>query len=569
MPAFIKTPKDEARWEKAKSAANKSHSESEGDSYWAIVNSIYQKMKKSIEFAEQVDNPAFIDEAIKVLQKARQKMSDEYDPNEEQEEEAPAEEQLSEFDPEASEGEDWLKDNDPDSGQDYEEYGDDEDEDAHRSDIEARPPAVASAEGVPQGTVQEQGSPRGAGGASGGGDQAEAQEEAKAQSRFRQPSKEEITALRAHTRPWETRAREAQRLQADPSKNPELAHQGNIIEARNKYHADRKSAYQQLTGSKEYQGADPISQMEMDDKFENDWKSKNPDHMLSAMKAHKEAHEAGKKGQELHAGVKDAQIRHVLSGGAGVGSGMSTEEALQGIGGAKGEEGGTEGAVKQDPAAGFAAGNQDFINQYAQDYANKGRKVSNLDEMENWDEGSKKDIGRILGPAGPKDPKFEQFFSHYHPLIGMSAKRVMNKLGLDHKNPDIDMSMLHEAGMHGLVQAINDYQHDNPSKASFSTHAGNKIRGLQMTALRNQDQIPAEVRQAQKKFAASRSPGSPKGNDLKPKILQSGHPKANDMADRLARSNTARAAKAVKIRRGPNPSRTMPKPPGTSSGGEE
>lgn len=560
MPAFIKTPKDEARWAKAKEAANKSHSESEGDSYWAIVNSIYQKMKKSIDFAEQVDNPAFIDEAIKVLEKARQKMSDEYDPNEEQEEDVPAEEQLSEFDPDdESAGDEWLKENDPSNGGEYEEYGDDEDEDAHRNDIEARASGVAPVKGAVEGDLQEQGSPRGDRGASGGGDQTEAQEEAKAQGRFRQPSKEEITALRNYTRPWETRAREAQRLQADPSKNPELAHQGNIIEARNKYHGDRKNAYQQLTGSKDYQSADPIAQMEMDDKFENDWKSKNPDHMLSAMKAHKDAHEAGKKGQEHHANVKDAQIRHVISGGSGVGSGMSTEEALQGIGGIKGDEGGTEGAVKQDPAAGFAAGNQDFISQYAQDYANKGKKVGNIDDMENWDEGSKKDIGRILGPAGQKDPKFEQFFSHHHPLIGMSAKRVMNKLGLDHNNPDIDMSMLHEAGMHGLVQAINDYDHNNPSKASFSTHAGNKIRGLQMTALRNQDQIPSEVRQAQKKFVSSRIPGAPKGNDLKPKIMQSGHPKANDMADRLARSNTARAAKAVKIRRGPNPARTMPK----------
>ena len=108
------------------------------------------------------------------------------------------------------------------------------------------------------------------------------------------------------------------------------------------------------------------------------------------------------------------------------------------------------------------------------------------------------------------------------------------------------MSMLHEAGMHGLVQAINDYDHENPGKASFATHAGNKIRGLQMTAMRNQDQIPVEVRQAQKKFMASRVPGSPKGTDLSDKIKQSGHPMAADMADRLKRTNTARAAHAVR-----------------------
>jgi len=121
MPAFIKTPADEARWEKAKKAANKSHSESEGDSYWAIVNSIYQKMKKSVEFAAQTDDPKFIDEAINALEKARQKMSDEYDPNEEQEDEQAPEEQLTEFDPEdESEGAKWLSENDPSHRDEYE-----------------------------------------------------------------------------------------------------------------------------------------------------------------------------------------------------------------------------------------------------------------------------------------------------------------------------------------------------------------------------------------------------------------------------------------------------------------
>jgi len=87
----------------------------------------------------------------------------------------------------------------------------------------------------------------------------------------------------------------------------------------------------------------------------------------------------------------------------------------------------------------------------------------------------------------------------------MNAHKVLNKLGLDHKKGDIDLGMLHEAGMHGLMQSINDYDHDHPSKASFATHAGNKIRGLQQTALRDQDSIPHEIRQKLKRF----SPGSP------------------------------------------------------------
>jgi len=46
MPAWLKS-KDEPEWEKAKEAASKTLSQKDGDSYWALVNSIFQKMKKT------------------------------------------------------------------------------------------------------------------------------------------------------------------------------------------------------------------------------------------------------------------------------------------------------------------------------------------------------------------------------------------------------------------------------------------------------------------------------------------------------------------------------------------
>lgn len=522
MPAFIRNKSDEARWAKAKEAANKTHSESEGDSYWAIVNSIYQKMNK----------------ARSELEKARKKLSDEVDPNEEQESDENDLEGMREFDPDEEAGDDWLKENDPNytQGGKYDEYSDDEDEEAHRKGIEedfgdqdealAQAPAKTGTAGATQ-------------------EEPQAQEEVKQGGRFRQPSREELMELRSYTRPWEQRAREAAALKADPSKNPELARHGNIIEARNQAHADKNSAYRNLTASNEYKNADPITQMEMDDKFEKDWSSQNPEHLKTALTAHHEAHQKGKGAKDMHAAAKDAQIRNIIAGGGHGGEGYSLEEGMQHAGGTKGEEG-TQAAVRQDPASSFAMGNQDFINQYAKDYANKGKKVANIDEMGNYNEGSKRDIGRILGEGPSKDPKFEQFFSHYYPLIGMNAHKTLGRLGLDPKHPDIDMSMLHEAGMHGLIQAMNDYDHNNPSKASFATHAANKIRGLQMTAMKNQDAIPTEVRQAQKKFATQ-----PK-IDLHNVIGQTNHPKAPDMQDRLKRVGAQRQAQsAVKIRKGP------------------
>jgi hypothetical protein len=569
MPGFVRSKKDEANWQKAKEAASKSKNKEEGsftDQDWALVNHIYQQMKKSYEDIKSSNDPKLIEDTIKLLEKARRRFSDEpVDPIEDdyEGEEGELGEGFREFDPdeEESSGEDWLRENDPEygKGEGYEEYADDENEEDHQRGIaedtgdleegqESMQPAMPAAsakrqqgsgsQGAPQASITEEDSP---------------QEISGKRGRFRQPSKEELMSLRAYTRPWEQRARETARLQADPTKNPVLAHQGNIIEARNKAHAERKSAYQQLVSSDEYKNADPITQMEMDDKFESDWRSKNPEHLMSAMESHGAAHKEGKKGMELHAAAKDAKIRNILSGGTQSPEAVSVEEGLQHAGGVRGEEG-TEGSIKSDPASSFAMGNQDFIKQYAKDYETKGKKPLNIDEMMDYNEGSKRDISRILGPAQSKDPKFEEFFSHYYPLIGMNAHRTIKKLGLDPKHPDIDMSMLHEAGMHGLIQAMNDYSHENPSKASFATHAANKIRGLQMTAMRNQDAIPAEVRQAQKKFASQ--------GKIKKLLSETKHPKIADINDRIKRVESQKQVQAIRRPAGTKPTATaLPKPP--------
>lgn len=527
------------------------------------------KVKTVTSLAESIEGK--LKKAKEELEKAR-RLSDEYDPNDMgddvQDESDELGEGYREFDPdeEESSGDDWLKDNDPEYGKggQYEEYGDDEDEDAHQRSIdedlgddEENSQLDSSGEAATQGVgatkVSEGNQVR---------QEPQAAQQEKRSSRFRQPSREELTALRQYTRPWEQRAREAAALKADPTKNPELARHGNIIEARNASHADRKSAYNALTSSDAYKNADPIQQMEMDDNFEKEWSTKNPEHLKNALSAHSEAHQKGKdygggvgiKGQGIFNAAKDAQIRNILSGGGHGGEGYSLEEGMQHAGGTKGEEG-TQATVKQDPASSFAMGNQDFIREYAKQYADKGKKVGNIDEMKDYDEGSKRDLNRILGEGPAKDPKFEEFFSHYYPLIGMNAHKTIHRLGLDPKNPEIDHSMLHEAGMHGLIQAMNDYDHDNPGKASFATHAANKIRGLQMTAMKNQDAIPTEVRQAQKKFASQGAAvpqsAAPKV-DINKMISHPSNPNASNMADRLKRVGAARSAQnTVKIRKGP------------------
>lgn len=509
------------------------------------------------------------------LEKARQKMSDEYDPNDmdERDDVDPDLEGLREFDPdeEESAGADWLKENDPEAktqGDEYDEYSDDEDPEAHQRSIdedygddEANVPSTEAARPsetksqAPQQVSEAQRAPQ------------EAAQQVKGSSRWNQPTREELMELRQHTRPWEQRARDTAALRADPSKNPQLARHGNIVEARQAAHGDRASKYREFMNSPEYKNADPIAQMDMDDQFEQNWQKENPSHLADAMKSHHEAHEKGRSAKDMHASAKDAQIKNILTGGGHGGEGFSMEEGMQHAGGTKGDTG-TQATVVQDPASSFAMGNQDFIRQYAEDYGKKNKKVNNFDDMEQHDEGSKRDIARILGGNQAKNPKFEKFFEHYHPLIAMNAKRAVSTMGLDPAN--VDMDMLHEAGMHGLVQAMNDYDHDNPGKAAFSTHAANKIRGLQMTAMKGQDAIPTEVRQAQKKFSQTQSGGQPQPAAPAPavskpdvKAIISGHPEAANIHDRMKRVVAAKGA--TKIRKASAPPLGGSKPPGGST----
>jgi hypothetical protein len=557
MPAFIKTPKDEARWAKAKHAADKTLSESDGDSYWALTNSIYQKMAKSEDFE--------ILEAI--LLKARRRMSDE--PSEDEEDVSPEEAGMREFDPD-EEGDDadkWLEEHDPkkqddepneekegeeDEPKEYDEYGPDEDEESHQrvSGEDEEPAAEVEAPGAEGGAgSEEQGDPA----------QVAPQEgpaqEVRGEGRFPQPSREEIAEMRQYTRPWEQRARDKTRLESEASKNPVLYHEGKMIESRNAGHKEHQDAYAAMQSSPEYKDADPVTQMEMDSKFESDFHKQNPDYLANAARVHSEANKKGLGARDVHGAAKHEAIQHVLGGGAQAEAPMSTEEAMQHAGGTKGEEG-TVGSMAQDPASSFASGNKAFLDQYAKDYEKKAKKPKDVDEMMNYDESSKADVQRVLGehPA-LKDPtkkaKVDAFFKKYHPLIGMSASKVLNKLGLDQKRGDVDLGMLHEAGMHGLMQAINDYDHEHPSKASFATHAGNKIRGLQQTAMRSQDQIPQELRSGAKKFQQQQA--APVSRPDIKGLVSKHHP---DVADRMKRIDTFKQI-------------SVPKKPSTPEGGSD
>lgn len=509
-----------------------------------------KKIQQIIALAKDVDDKELFDKVVSSLEKVR-----DYD-----------EDNGGDENPEDQEG---FRVFDPDQEKDYEEYEPGEDEDAHQQESEYDPTSGLEPRGEDAPEPGEAGSAtdwkwRGSGRGNRGSNQSvspnellsgdvarygkskkakapkdfepsvvrrpggnEEVEEPSDGPRFPQPTKEEIAGLREYTRPWEQRARDTARLTAEAHKNPELHHQGHLIESRNKTLGDKNDQYNKLTASPEYKNADPITQMELDAKFHENYNKANPDHLKNAVKGHNEAHMRGAKAHDVHAAAKDEQIRHVLQGGAQNPDAMSMEAAMQHAGGTKSADEGTTGSVMQDKAAAFAGGNQDFLKQYAKDYNKKHVKPKSVEDMGEYNDAGRQDIARVLGdnPA-LKDPKkraqMDQFFGKYYPLIGMNAARVLSKFGLDAKKTDLDLGSMHEAGMHGLMQAINDYDHDHPSKASFATHASNKIRGLQQTALKAQDQIPEEIRSAAKKHQSNASqvqkPQAPVNNNPPPEI---------------------------------------------------
>lgn len=504
MPGFVRSKKDEQKWKRAKDAVSSSKKKSVDaftDKDWALVNKIYHTMKKAKNYIlnsgqEGAAAAVILDELSKARKRALYQDSDYMDEyNQDEESEIPEGFHVIDEEGEKDDEDRWLEENDSKRESDDDPYADYDDIDESDAKSAAEDFGVElPGHGVSLFDDDESYSEKDP-----GIGEEKTQNKKTRISSFPQPAPEELKQYRSYTIPWVRRARDAARLKADPSKNPVLAHQGSTIEARNKFFADKRRAYEEMVSSAEYQSADPITRMEMDEKFENEWRQKNPSHLMEAMKAHSEAHQKSKAYKDIYNQKKQEAIQSVLSGAQSLPSSMSMEEAAQHVGGVKGDDdSGTQASFLSDPVSSFASKNQDFIQEYSKIYNQKAKKPTSLSEMATFDEHSKRDLSRLLGPAPASDPKFEKFFSTYYPLISISANRAIKTLGLDPKKSDVDMSLLHEAGMHALFQAINDY--DPRYNTSFSSYAANKIKGMQMTALKSQDQIPSEIRRAHKKY---------------------------------------------------------------------
>lgn len=513
MPAFIKNKKDENKWQKAKKAVSESKKKDQdsfSDRNWALVNHIYQTINKSKN--TETEELSKIDLLIRALKKAKQKLSseDEYENEELTNNQQP----------------DWLKENDPS----YEEYTDDEDEDAHRKQI---------AEDIGGEEV----------GQDIGGGEIEQDKSRGFLSKFHQPSKEELRDMRAHSIPHARFNKEYKILKANPKKNPQLATEAEIIEARNKHNASKKEAYNKLQQAPEWQNADMLTRIKMDHDFEQKWNEDNPNHGLEAMKAHNDAHKKGLEHKKAAAADKQAKLDEIKYGGLIDPNAMSTEEGLQNAGGVRDDNDNISGVnIQANPLSAFAARNAKMLAEQRQKEENQKKQLSPEEARKeyakkilqpNKDEGeeytiNEKDAKNILGKAPKLDPSYNQFLEHYYPIIKRNIKKLSNDP--TYKNvPVQDWDDLHEAGMHGLIHAINTYHHDHPKQKTFAQFANSSINGLMRTHLKSLDEVPEIARKKEKQFRRAQAPASKVAPEAIPSM-------SSALADKIKAAKTTESA---------------------------
>ena len=395
MPGFIRTKGDEEKWSKAKVAANKSHSESEGDSYWAIVNSIYQKMNK-------VD---LMQNLVEKLNKAGGDEDEEgynvqdYGENQETPEdlESMGLHETDPFEEDSDEADAWFREH---AAKNEEEQGQEpsaaaatspETEVENSKEAEVRPPSKSGySDWSPredysneeQNAIKEhmnQGySHREAERMAGAHRGPKNFQEALTHPVRPSPMSEKMLGeLKGIAGPWLERSDRQSKMSADPEKNPMKFASGKMMQAHEDATKDYNKAHNEFLESDQVKGLKGLDRHKAVQAWKQDWKSKNPEYnqgmsnVSSAQKHFKEAKDVY--GKNIH-----DKLMHIATGGLGTdpSSQMTAEEAAQHVGASKEDEGGHQASIIKDPSASFAAANQPFMEHArAQTQSTRGPKT--------------------------------------------------------------------------------------------------------------------------------------------------------------------------------------------------
>jgi len=403
MPAFIRTKDDEARWSKAKDAANKQHSESEGDRYWGLVNHIYQNIKKA-ELVKSLheaissnpdvfgNNVELLDKVLNTLMKARGDEDEENGEGPEHQDYELDENDLPEgmrvdedpYEDEGDEADKWLKENGekPAGGKEAEAEESEEPQKVKRNSgySEWKPQAKYAKEHedkmkehMDNGYSQRE-AERMAGAHQGPKNFQDALKHTVKPSQPSPKMQAELKELAGH---WLERAKRHEMANADPAKNPQKFAAGKMLAAHEANSKNFNDAYNDFLNSDETKGLKGHARHKAIQAWKNDWKQKNPEYsegaagVSEAQKHYKEAsghHEGGARKKNV-----DEALAHILGGGHTEGA-MSMQEAAQHVGGEKGESGYTATTIK-DPSASFAEANPNFVKKLNADQMDRFKRV--------------------------------------------------------------------------------------------------------------------------------------------------------------------------------------------------
>jgi len=393
MPSFLHTKSDEARWKKAKEAAGKTLSEADGNKYWALTNSIYQKMYKAeialalldkLEKAQDDENDGGEDNEGEDYEGDPLDIQDwdldQQDPGEDQGEDlAPM--GIHEIDPDQESGDDadtWLAQNDPTRTTKEPEAQEANEapqvsqpkEKVKRSSSYAdwSPREYSSEEAAKIKQFTDQGySPREsehlAGAHKGPQDFQSALTHPVRPSEMSPKMLARLKELSGH---WLAGAERHSKLNADPEKNPMKHASGKLLAAHENATKNYSDAYNTFLNSDELKSKKGMDRHKAIQEWKTNWKNQSGDHTKNALESihgSKEhmasAVDVGQTGKNV-----DERMQHIMHGGIGgdPSEAMSAQVAAQHVGGTKGEEG-YQSATIANPAASFANVNKEAIER--------------------------------------------------------------------------------------------------------------------------------------------------------------------------------------------------------------
>jgi DNA-directed RNA polymerase specialized sigma subunit len=495
MPGFVRSKKDEARWQKAKQSASKSKGKEESsftDTDWALVNHIYHKMTKSIHDA--LSNKGSVDAYIDQLLKIRRHLTGRDNPYSSgdspysNEDTDYPEEQSYDVDPESmtdeekqyspeeenydledqnDEASNWLRANDP----------------KKRKNVE---PAAQSASSPlnPAAEAEDESS--------------DYEKPERTKARFKEMSPERLSILKHLAGHWLDHYDKIRMKEASAKNNPLLFAEGHRQAASIAAHRDFDAELKKLQESQEFRTMPKMAQLKAIVDFKKKFLATNPDFHQKALDQINDAQRIKDTAIGLANKEKQMKESEMIHGGSAMmpSTGMSAEEAAQHAGGTKDEDGGYSVNITADPKVGFAAGNKNFLNLVAQDKKARGSAVVAPKDIDDVGELSAPELNVDQHPMlkHPVNKKhINDFFNEYMPLIEINASKIIkNKKAAGIPEDKLDQGDLNIAGMHGLMQAAFSYDPD--VGASFPTHASRKIAGAMNSKIGGQDFLTRQMR---------------------------------------------------------------------------